>query len=185
MTTGATGRPRCLPPLMSSSASAADAIRPRGSSSPFLKEIDAQRGLSREQVPILVATVRGGATVGAVLQAVTADAWRDALEPAIERDILLVSDAHLSYRPCATALGGRHEALNATARERMRDTLHIQMVNSRHGQLKGFLRDFRGIATKYLDSYLRWFYRIGLVATPCPRTRLVTATSAQFDNRAI
>ena len=77
-----------------------------------------------------------------------------------------VSNAHRSCRPCATALGGHHEALNATARERMRDTLHIQMVNSRCGQLKGFPRDFQSIATRYLDSYLRWFYRIGLVATP-------------------
>ena len=33
-------------------------------------------------------------------------------------------------------------------------TLHIQTVNSRHSEIKGFLRAFRGIATKYLDSYL-------------------------------
>jgi len=32
--------------------------------------------------------------------------------------------------------------------------LHIQTVNSRHERLKTFLRRHRGVATKYLDSYL-------------------------------
>ena len=35
-------------------------------------------------------------------------------------------------------------------------------VNSRHSQLKGFLYRYRGIATKYLDNYLRWFHLIVL-----------------------
>ena len=48
-----------------------------------------KRGLSREQVPILTAAARGGATVSAVLPAVTADALRNALGPAVARDILL------------------------------------------------------------------------------------------------
>ena len=78
-----------------------------------------KRGLSREQVPVLMAAARGGATVSAVLPAVTADALRNALEPAVAKDILLLSDAH-RYPPCAAALGVRHEALNATAGERVR-----------------------------------------------------------------
>ena len=36
----------------------------------------------------------------------------------------------------------------------MRGALHIQTVNSRHSEIKGFLPGFRGIATKNLDSYL-------------------------------
>ena len=134
-----------------------------------------KRGLSREQVPVLMAAARGGATVSAVLPAVTADALRNALEPAVAKDILLLSDAHRSYPPCAAALGVRHEALNATAGERVRGPLHIQTVNSRHGQFKDFLRGFRGVATRYLDSYLRWFHLAVLPPTPSPRTCLAAA----------
>ena len=53
--------------------------------------------------------------------------------------------------------------------------LHIQTVNSRHSQIKNFLRGFRGIATKYLDSYLRWFHLIELGDQPSPRVCLKAA----------
>ena len=59
-----------------------------------------------------MAAARGGATVGAVLPAVTADALRNALEPAVAKDILLLSDAHRAYSPYAAAFDVRHKALN-------------------------------------------------------------------------
>lgn len=34
---------------------------------------------------------------------------------------------------------------------------HIQTVNSYHSRLKSWIRRFRGVATKYLNSYLGWF----------------------------
>ena len=141
----------------------------------------AKRGVSREQVPVLVAADRGGATVSAVLPAVTAAALEGALEPVVEADVVLVSDGAASYPPCAAALGVRHEALNVAAGERVRDAFHIQTVNSRHGQLKGFLRGFRGVATKYLDSYLRWFHLIGLAEPASPRACL----NATINNHSI
>ena len=33
---------------------------------------------------------------------------------------------------------------------------HIQNVNSYGSRLKGWMRRFNGVATKYLDSYLGW-----------------------------
>ena len=133
-----------------------------------------KRGLSKEQVPVLVAADRSGATVSARLPAVSADALRGVIEPAAGGDIVLVSDGHRAYPPCAAAMGVRHEALNLSGGERVRDAFHIQTVNSRHSQLKGFLRRRRGIATKYLDSYLRWFHRIELDKAP-PRVCLAAA----------
>ena len=109
-----------------------------------------------------MAADRGGATASAVSAAVSAAALKGALGPVVETDIVLVSDGAASSPPCAAALGVRREAFNLAAGERVRDAFHIQTVNSRHGQLKGFLRDFRGVATKYLDSYLRGFHLIGL-----------------------
>ncbi len=71
-------------------------------------------------------------------------------------------------------MGVRHEALILSGGERVRNAFHIQTVNSRHGQLKGFLRRCRGIATKYLDNCLRWFRQVGL-DNASPRTRLANA----------
>ena len=115
-----------------------------------------KRGLSREQVPVLVAADRAGATLSHTLPALNADSVKEALEPVVARDALLVSDANRCYLPVAAALDIPHESINGAAGERVRGALHIQTVNSRHSQIKGFLRGFHGIATKYLDSYLRW-----------------------------
>ncbi len=128
-----------------------------------------KRGLSREQVPILVAADRAGATLSHSLPALNADSVKDVLEPALAPDALLVSDANRCYPPVAAALDIPHESINASAGERVRGAVHIQTINSRHSQIKGFLRGFRGIATKYLDSYLRLFHLIELGDQLLPR----------------
>ena len=133
-----------------------------------------KRGLSDEQVPVLVAADRSGTTVSAVLPAVNADTLQSAIEPVVDDDIVLVTDGHRAYPPCAAALGVRHEALNLSGGERVRDAFHIQTVNNRHSQLKDFLRRYRGVATKYLDNYLRWFQRLQL-ENASPRACLATA----------
>ena len=81
---------------------------------------------------------------------------KQALESVVAHDALLVSDASRCHPPVAAALDIPHESINGGAGERVRGALHIQTVNSRRSQIKGFLRGFRGIATKDLDSYLRW-----------------------------
>ena len=121
-----------------------------------------KRGLSHEQVPILVAVDRTGVTISAVLPSVSAANLQAVLEPVLSKDVLLVTDGCTSYPPCAAALGVSHEALNQSAGERVRGDLHIQTVNSRHERLKAFLRPRRGVATKYLVSYLNWFHLAGL-----------------------
>jgi transposase-like protein len=154
-----------------------------GKSAPGLPERKARkrggkakkRGLSDEQVPVLVAADRSGATVSAVLSAITAEAIRAVLAPVLDKDALLVTDGCTSYPPCAAALGVSHEVLNQSAGERVRGELHIQTVNNRHSRLKDFLRARRGIATRYLDSYLRWFHLIGIHPDPTPRYCLAAA----------
>ena len=143
-----------------------------------------KRGLSDEQVPILVAVDRGGTTTCSILPSVTAETIHSALESRIEDDILLVTDANNVYPPCAKSLGVRHEALNQSAGERVRGVAHIQTVNNRHSLLKDFLRRYRGISSKYLENYLRWFERCDLLKSSA-RSCLATAIGAsciQFVN---
>lgn len=135
----------------------------------------AQRGLSAEQVPILIAADRTGATVSARLPAATAEAIAAVLAPVLGKDALLVTDAAKAYPACAAMLGVTHEVLNRSAGERVRGDLHIQTVNSRHERFKTFLRRFRGVATKYLPSYLKWFHLSGIHIDPTPRACLNAA----------
>ena len=53
-----------------------------------------------------------------------------------------------------------HHAINVAAGVRGVGAWHVQNVNSYHSQLKDWMRQFRGVATKYLDSYLGWFRAI-------------------------
>ena len=136
-----------------------------------------KRGLSREQVPVLMAADRSGTTVSAVLPRVDAAALAAALDPVVAKDALLVSDGGASYPPCAAALGVNHEALNRSMGERVRGDLHVQTVNSRHSRLMDFLRPRRGIATRYLDNYLSWFHLVGLAPGANDRACLAAAVT--------
>ena len=133
-----------------------------------------KRGLSNQQVPVLMAADRNGTTVGAKLPAVTAEAIRKVIQPLVEKDIILVSDGHRAYPPCATEIGVRHVVLNLSKRKRVQGPFHIQTVNSRHSQLKGFMHRFNGVATKYLENYLLWFDHFELKKAH-PRTCLASA----------
>src|SRR3954449_10571670 len=73
-----------------------------------------------------------------------------------------------------------HEVVNQSAGERVRGDLHIQTVNSLHERIKTFLRARRGVATKYLDNYLRWFHLAGLQHAPTPRACLNAAIGPQL-----
>ncbi|MFN7002958.1 MAG: IS1595 family transposase, partial [Roseinatronobacter sp.] len=68
-----------------------------------------------------------------------------------------------------------HETINLRAGERVRGEIHIQTVNSRHERLKSFLRRHRGIATRYLNSYLRWYKLSILPKMPSARSVLAAA----------
>ena len=148
-----------------------------------------KRGLSDEQVPVLVVADRGGATVSAVLPAVHAGPLREVIAPVVDENIVLVTAGHRADPRCAAAIGAHHEALNLSRSERVRGAFHIQIaadpaVNNRHGRLKDFLRRYRGVATRYLDNYLRWFQRLEL-ENASPRACLATAIARpciQFVN---
>ena len=83
-----------------------------------------------------------------------------AVRTVLARPSVPVSDGNTSYPPCAAAPGVSHEALNRSSVERVRGELHIQNVNNRHSRLKDFIGGRRGIATRYLASYLRRFHLI-------------------------
>ena len=128
------------------------------------------RGLSAEQIPILVARDRTGATTDAVLPKRDRASVTAALGGVVTPDNQLccdggkaiVSFARKAKIPCCILPkpgGPRPEAPG----------LHINNVNGYHGRLKEWLRPFHGVATAYLDHYLGWRRRLeapGDDATP-------------------
>ena len=117
-----------------------------------------KRGISNEQVCILVARDRSGQTIDAVTGkgSVNKRQLLQHLGPRLERDVLLVTDSHAAYPAFAREAGISHEAINASAGERRRGALHIENVNAYHSRMRAWLLPFRGIASRYLDHYFGW-----------------------------
>jgi len=115
-----------------------------------------KRGLSDEQVPVLIARDRNKATADEILPDRSAKSLSAALEPVIAKTAVLVSDGAAAYCAFASKAGLAHVPLNLSAGERVKGIYHIQNVNNYDSRLKSWMRRFNGVATKYLDSYLGW-----------------------------
>lgn len=115
-----------------------------------------KRGLSAEQVPVLIARDRNAATTDQILEDRTTQSIAAVLGPIVAKSAVLVSDGAGAYRAFAGQAGIPHVALNLSAGEHTWGIYHIQNVNNYCSRLKGWMRRFNGVATKYLDSYLGW-----------------------------
>ena len=119
-----------------------------------------KRGLSAEQVPVLIARDRNKSTTDQILNDRSAQAISAVLEPIVAKSAVLVSDGAGAYRAFANKANIAHVALNLSAGEHAWGIYHVQNVNNYCSRLKSWMRPFNGVATKYLDSYLGW-HRIG------------------------
>ncbi len=138
------------------------------------------RGLSHEQVCILIARERTGSTVDFVTgraPLTQAQLQRD-LAPVVARDILLVTDGHPAYRAFARATGITHRAVNLAAGVRVDGALHVQNVNAYHSRFKQWLHRFHGVATRYLPNYLGWRWAVDANRIDSPEMLLRSALGA-------
>jgi transposase-like protein len=117
----------------------------------------AKRGLSAEQVPILVLRNRSGDTTDFVLSHIGKAALKAVLPIALADDSVLCTDGSFYMSTAAKELAIEHQAVNISAGERVRGPWHIQNVNAYHSRWKRWLERFNGIATSYLPNYLGWF----------------------------
>lgn len=114
-------------------------------------------GLSSDYVPVLIIRDRHGTTTDEDLIDLTGDTIKAVLRPVVARDALLVSDGAKVYGSFAREIGIEHRAVIASAGEHVVDGIyHIQNVNAYMSRLKGWMARFKGVATRYLPSYLGW-----------------------------
>ncbi len=117
----------------------------------------AKRGLSREQIPILVARDRSGTTTDYVLTDSRKAAVMAVLKPLLPADAVVCTDGGGSVGQAVRDLGLEHHPVVTSKGVHAIGAWHIQNVNSYHGRLKGWMRRFNGVATAYLENYLGWF----------------------------
>jgi transposase-like protein len=117
----------------------------------------AKRGLSREQIPVLVARDRSGVTTDYVLTDTRKAAVMALLKPLLPVDAVVCSDGAGSVSQATKELGLEHHAILSSSGKRAVGAWHIQNVNAYHSRLKTWMRRFYGVATYYLENYLGWF----------------------------
>jgi len=117
-----------------------------------------KRGLSAEQIPVLIARDRFGEMIDAVLPDRSQKAVSSVLKGALsKKDVLLCTDGDPALIAFAKSEGLEYELIIASKGEHVHEkVLHIQNVNSYMSGLKKWLERFNGVATKYLQNYLGW-----------------------------
>ena len=115
------------------------------------------RGLSKEQIPVLVARDRtNSAMVSAVLPSRKGKDISAVLSHKLTRDVVLITDGATAYRQVARDRGVEVRTVPANPKKKAPGPNHIINVNNYDKRLKGWMDRFNGVATKYLHNYVGW-----------------------------
>ena len=114
-------------------------------------------GLHQDNIPILVARDRNGATFDAILPQVDGASVSLALAGIVTPGNHLIGDGGKAIATFARRAGIPFHAVPAPGKPTSAAPhLHINNVNAYHGRLKQWLNRFNGVATKNLPNYLGW-----------------------------
>ena len=117
----------------------------------------AKRGISAEQIPVLVARDRQGATTDAVLPKLNRVSITAALGGSVTSANEFCCDGGTAIVAFARRAGIPTHILPMPGKPNPQaPDFHINNVNAYHSRLKEWLRPFHGVATKNLPNYLGW-----------------------------
>lgn len=117
----------------------------------------AKRGLSAEQIPVIVARDRHGATTDAVLAKLNRVAIAAALDGVVTAANEFCCDGGTAIVAFARRAGIAAHVLPMPGKPNPQaPDFHLNNVNAYHGRLKEWMRRFHGVATKNLPNYLGW-----------------------------
>lgn len=130
----------------------------------------AKSGISAEQIPVLVARDRHGATTDAVLPKLDRVSVTAVLGGVVTPENHLCCDGGSALLAFARRAGIATHILPVPGKPNPQaPDFHINNVNAYHGRLKEWMRRFHGVATKNLPNYLGWrraLEALGERATP-------------------
>ena len=114
-------------------------------------------GLHSDNIPVLVARDRRGATFDAVLPQDDSASIEAALAGVVTGENHLIGDGGKAIAAFARKAQIPFHAVPAPGKPTAEAPhLHINNVNAYHGRLKQWLNRFNGVATKNLPNYLGW-----------------------------
>lgn len=116
-----------------------------------------KRGLSAEQIPVIVARDRHGKTCDMVLHRRTSNEIVRLLADKIMPDSVVCIENTPTLVGFARRAGLVYEIVGMDkSRQGREKAFHVQNVNAYHSRLKGWMRRFNGVATERLPNYLGW-----------------------------
>ena len=132
--------------------------------------MSAKCGISAEQIPVLVARDRHGATTDAVLPKLNRVSITAALGGVVTSANEFCCDGGSAIVAFARKAGIPTHILQVPGKPTPQaPDFHINNVNAYHSRLKEWMRRFHGVATKNLPNYLGWrrtLEALGPQATP-------------------
>lgn len=136
-----------------------------------------KRGLSLEQIPVIVARDRTGDTTDAVLPRLNRASLEEALGGVVTADNEFCCDGGTAIVSFARRAGIPAHVLPMPGKPNpAAPDFHLNNVNAYHGRLKEWLRRFHGVATKNLPNYLGWRRTLeALAQNPTPQDFLLGA----------
>ena len=112
-------------------------------------------------VQIVTAVERGGSKYLKAVQTKRLDKKniKQVFEDKLTKGTTLITDKHHSYKSYAKDNAEiKHKTVKADKHVDASDkSIHLQLVNNTHKQLRDFIRPFNGVSSKYLQNYLNWF----------------------------
>lgn len=116
-----------------------------------------KRGLSREQIPVLVAMDRTRKIVMSVKMTSrkTVDI-ETAFNDRLNQDAVLLSDGATAYKNIGKKHNIEVRVVLANPKRKKAGLNHINNVNNYDSKLKTWMVRFKGVATKYLHNYIGW-----------------------------
>lgn len=116
-----------------------------------------QRGLSREQIPVLVARDRTtGRTLSVRIKNSSATELGRVIRPVLAKDVELITDSSTAFQAMANKNQISYRAVPRNPKHKTKGVLHINNVNAYDMRLKKWMERFYGVSTKYLPNYLGW-----------------------------
>lgn len=116
-----------------------------------------KRGLSSKQIAVMCAIDRAGNIIAEPIGKgrVKGEAIENLFSNRIAEDSIVCVDSCRSFIKFAQNSNINLQQIKRGKRKE--GIYHIQHVNSFHSRLKTWMLRFKGVATKYLSSYLSWF----------------------------
>lgn len=131
----------------------------------------------KEPVCVVLARDRHANTCEATLSKLGAKELTAGIIDRMPKDVLLCSESKPVYLEFTKTNGLRHGRL-ANGEEVVKDVVHLKNVQLYRLKLNDWMSRFRGVATKYLESYLGWFRNLDEFNMLLPQEELLRRSQA-------